>query len=391
MNLIDLMAVVLLALAVLLGLRSGALPQVGGLLGAVLAAATGLAMLPAFAPYLDALQPTVRAVGTLVGLLIYVALGEAVGATLGRAASTALGRGLLSALDRVMGGIVGAAQAILIIWLAGGVLASGPLPTLRQQAQTSAAVRGLNAVLPAPTELVVELGHVLDDTGLPDVFLALERLPSPKVDLPSDSVVRALGTRASASVLRVIADACDIRSSGTAFVVRRSYLVTNAHVVAGARRIVVQTSRDSYEATPVLVDDQLDVAVLRVDRLDAPPLAFAAADPARGATGATFGYPGGGDAVVEPASASAVYQATGLDIDGRRAVLRTIVELRADVRPGDSGGPFLLLDGTVGGVVFAESRGDPEVGYALAPTVVAARIASALGRTQAVSTGACIH
>ena len=58
---------------------------------------------------------------------------------------------------------------------------------------------------------------------------------------------------------------------------------------------------------------------------------------------------------------------------------------------GDSGGPLILKDGTVGGVVFAESRTDDQVGYALAPTPVAARVAPAIGRTGRVDTGDCIR
>ena len=70
---------------------------------------------------------------------------------------------------------------------------------------------------------------------------------------------------------------------------------------------------------------------------------------------------------------------------------REILELRAQVERGDSGGPLVLQDGTVGGVVFAESRTDPDVGYALAPTAVAARIRPAVGRASGVDTGACIR
>ena len=41
------------------------------------------------------------------------------------------------------------------------------------------------------------------------------------------------------------------------------------------------------------------------------------------------------------------------------------------------------------GVVFAESRTDPDVGYALAPVDVSVAVAPALGRTGAVDTGRC--
>jgi S1-C subfamily serine protease len=390
-NTVDLVAIVLLVLAVALGVRSGALPQVAGLSGAAIGAIFGFLILPPATPLLDALPPTIRAIVVLSVLLGLVGLGEGLGAAAGRAASHALGSGFLGALDRAAGALVGAGQALLIIWLAGGVVATGPFPTFSREAQTSTALRILDSVLPPPTEIVVELGHLLDNSGLPDVFIGLEPLPAEPIDLPSDAVAREIGARAAQSVLRVVADGCQLRASGTAFVVAPGYLVTNAHVIAGTDKIIVQSPRASFDAIPVLVDLELDVAVLRVPDLDAPALAFTATEPRRGAIGATFGYPGGGNAVVEPATVATAYFATGLDVSGRARVTRRILELRASVEPGDSGGPLLLADGTVGGVIFAESRVDPTVGYALSPLEVRDRIAGALSRTSAAATGPCIH
>ena len=88
---------------------------------------------------------------------------------------------------------------------------------------------------------------------------------------------------------------------------------------------------------------------------------------------------------------AATYNATGLDVTGAARVTRRIIELRARVIPGDSGGPFVLVDGTVGGVVFAQSKVDPAVGYALSPSEVLERVAPALGAVQAVPTGPCVH
>ena len=83
------------------------------------------------------------------------------------------------------------------------------------------------------------------------------------------------------------------------------------------------------------------------------------------------------------------YPAVGRDIYGEGRVKRDILELQAAIDRGDSGGPFVLTDGTVGGVVFAEARTDDDVGYALSPTAVATRIAPAIGRSDAVDTGTC--
>jgi S1-C subfamily serine protease len=389
-NALDLAALVLVIVSVILGARSGALPQITGLAGAAAGAAIGFVVLPFAAPFLETLAPTVGAILTLVALLVLIGLGEGLGAGIGRMGSRLLGRGLLGALDQVAGALVGFAQAVLIVWLLGGVLATGPFTNLAQLAQTSRALRIMDGLLPPPTGLIVELRNLLDTTGLPDVFIGLEPLPAQGIDLPSDAEARRIGEAAAKSVLRVVADGCQLESRGTSFVVSPDYLVTNAHVVVGARSIVVQSGTASFTATPVLVDLELDVALLHVSGLDAPALHFAS-DPAPRTIGATFGYPGGGNASVEPATAAAVYDATGLDVTGTHRVTRRLVELRAHVIPGDSGGPFLLADDTVGGVVFAESRADPSVGYALSPEVVASRIAPDLGATQEVSTGPCSH
>jgi len=390
-NPLDLIAIAIIVIAVILGVRSGALPQLLGLVGAAIAALTGLAILPAVSPLLDSLPAVVRAIIVLSVLLGLIGIGEAIGATGGRAASKALGTGLWGALDRVGGAIVGAAQALLILWLTGGVIASGPFPNLSAMAQKSTALRIVDGFLPPPTELVLGLGGLLDDSGLPNVFIGLEQLPAPDIDLPSDELARQIGERAAPSVLRVVADGCDQRASGTSFVIAPEYLVTNAHVVVGADRILVQTSTESYKATAVLVDLELDVALLYANGVKAPPLTFTASEPGRGDVGASIGYPGGGDETVERATVAAAYDANGLDVTGDARVTRRILELRAKVVPGDSGGPFVLEDGTVGGLVFAESRVDPKVGYALAPKEVLERVAPSLGQTLAVSTGPCIH
>ncbi len=390
MNPLDLVAIVMVVLAMILGIRSGALPQLLGLAGAAVAALTGLAILPSVTPFLDDLEPAIRAIVVLSVLLGLIGVGEALGAMGGRAASRALGTGFLSILDRAAGALVGAAQAILILWLAGGVIASGPFPTLSQLAQTSTALRVIDAFLPPPTEIVLELGNLLDDSGLPDVFIGLEQLPAPEIDLPSDELAREIGARAASSVLRVVADGCSQRASGTSFVIAPEYLVTNAHVVVGADTIVVQSSDRAFDAIPVLLDLELDVALLWANGLEAPSLTFAGAEPVRGDLGATVGYPGGRDETVERATVAAAYFATGLDVTEKERVTRRIIELRSRVMPGDSGGPFVLQDGTVGGVVFAESRVDPLVGYALSPREVLDRVSQGIGRQTTVPAGPCV-
>jgi S1-C subfamily serine protease len=393
-NPLDLIAVLLIVLALLLGFRSGALPQVGGLLGAIGGGALVVLALPSLADPLSTLDPALRPFIVLSALILAVGLGESIGSSLGRSAARTLGTGVLGAADRVAGGFVGMAQALLIIWLIGGLLAIGPMPRLTEAAQTSTAVRGLNAVLPPPGEIAADLGTLLDDSGLPEVFIGLEPLPRAPVDLPDDGIARTIGERAMASTFRIAAETCGYVSSGSGVVIADDVVVTNAHVVAGAGRRGVQlvsVDGDRHDAQVVLFDPDLDVALLRATDLGAPALAFAPDDPGRGAAGAALGYPGGSGLTVIPAAVAGAYPATGRDIYGVDTIRRQLLELHAEIERGDSGGPFVLTDGTIGGLVFAEARTDPEVGYALTATQVAGRVMSELDRTDAVDTGDCLR
>ncbi len=394
MNPLDLVAVLLVILAAVLGFRSGALPQVGGLLGALLGGGLAIFALPALADPLASLQPTIRPFVVLAGLLVAVGLGESVGSAIGRSAANALGTGVLGAADRVGGVLIGAAQALLIVWLAGGLLAIGPVPRLTEAAQTSTAVRTLNAVLPPPGAIAADLGKLLDSSGLPDVFVGFEPLPRPPIERPPDATVQRIAAAAEASTLRVTAATCGLASSGTGVVISPGFVVTNAHVVAGSHTggvLVTDAVGHQSDATVVLFDPSLDVALLRAP--DAPHRAidFAAADPTRGAIGAALGYPGGGPLKIIGAAVTGSYPATGRDIYGNATVRRQILELRAQIERGDSGGPLILPDGTIGGLVFAEARTDPEVGYALTPVEVATRVEPSIGRSSPVDTGPCLR
>lgn len=391
MNPFDLVAILVLALAIILGFRSGAIPQVGGLVGAIAGGVAAVLLIPIALGIVPDLEPTPRAMAVIVLLLGGVGLGEAIGSSIGRRLAAGLGDGLAAAADSVGGGFVGFAQGVLAVWLTGGILAAGAFPSLTSSAQTSVALRTISQALPSPIEIAGGLGHLLDASGLPDVFVGLEPIPAPPVDVPDDPRAVAIAGAAVRSTARISAATCGAQSSGTGFAIAPDYVVTNAHVVAGATTVRVALGGQLLDAAIVLFDGDLDVALLHVPRLGADPLRFAASDPGRGSLAAAIGFPSGGRLEVVPAAVTSSYDAEGFDLSGTHRVVRRIIELRAEIERGDSGGPVVLADGTVGGVVFAESRADPLVGYALSPTAVATRVAPAVGRTSAVSTGSCIN
>ena len=195
------------------------------------------------------------------------------------------------------------------------------------------------------------------------------------------------------STLRVEATACGNFVSGTSFAVSGSRFVTNAHVVAGADNVWLSFDGqlERIPANVVLFDPRLDIAVLQPQvQLGLTPLTMAGSLPTRGEDAAALGYAGGGPLQVIPAVVSRSLAALGRDIYGDQIIAREVLELKAGVAPGDSGGPLLLPDGTVGGVVFGGSRDQADVGYALSPTDVEADVTNANGDSAPVDTGACI-
>ena len=93
------------------------------------------------------------------------------------------------------------------------------------------------------------------------------------------------------------------------------------------------------------------------------PLVFGPAQ--RGTKGAVIGYPGGGPEQESPAVVDGRITAEGRDIYNSSVVTRQIFVIQASVRPGNSGGPLIDLDGHVLGLVFATSASDPNQAYAL--------------------------
>ena len=143
----------------------------------------------------------------------------------------------------------------------------------------------------------------------------------------------------------------------------------------------VTRGRPDLRRVPVLFDPVLDVALLARRGCDLPALAFADRIRSAAPSAAALGYPGGGALTIVPAAVAGRYPATGLDIYGDERVRREILELRAAIERGDSGGPLILdeRDGGWGGVC----RGAHEPRRRLRPAPSASRrpVRPGIGRT----------
>jgi S1-C subfamily serine protease len=386
LNGLDLLLLILLAVAGSSGYRRGLALQAfsfGGLLGGLVA---GALLAPLVAGLVQ--SPAAQAATAAVTLIALAGAGNAAGWLLGaRLRDRAHAKGLAHA-DAVGGSVIAVIASLLAIWFIALNLVNGPFPGVAEEIRGSAIVRTLDDTLPEPPSLLSQVRTFFNRFGFPDVFTGIPPLPAEPVPPPTDAEARAAFEAAAGSTVRIVGEGCGYLQEGSGFVAADGYIVTNAHVVAGVDDPRVQSLNRDQLATTVLFDPDLDLAVLLISQSPGPALTFVDSD--RGDAGAVLGYPGGGGLDPSPAAVLRAFDAVGRDIYGRGEAVRSVLELQAEVRPGNSGGPFVLANGTVGGVVFAASTTDDDVGYAIAAGEVAPRVQQVVGTSREVDTGPCV-
>jgi len=281
-------------------------------------------------------------------------------------------------IDAAGGAVFGAVVGLAIVWLVAVVALQQPSLGLRKRVQRSEVLPRLVEAVPPRTVL-----HAL---GRFDQLPLIGVIPGESLPPPDPSVARSPGARLAArAVVKVLGTACGLGLEGSGWVVGRSLVATNVHVIAGERdtHVLVPNGRN-LPARPVYVDAVNDVALLRVSSLSVAPLRPApAAEVPRPV--ALLGYPENGPLVSVAGRAGPPQRILGSDANGRRPRLRVVIPLRGPIRRGDSGGPAVDRRGRVVTMMFAATRnGRGGLGVPVDLVMQAAR-----GPLRPVSSGPC--
>lgn len=386
MSLLDTLLIALLVVTGYTGSRRGATQQLSTFVGLGAGLVVGTLLAPSLAARGD--SPGTQAQLAVGTLLVCGAVGHAIGWFVG-AKLRAKVRTRMRRADTVGGSFVSVGAMLLVTWFLALNLVNGPVPVVSRQIQGSTIVRGLAAALPEPPSLIGEARRFLNVLGFPDVFLGLPPMPAAPVPPPTDEQAAAAFDAASDSIVEIVEIACGQLLGGSGFAAGPELVVTAAHVVAGGDSPQVRLGGSSVPATTVLFDPALDIAILRAPGLGAPPVQLSSSEWSRGADGAVLGYPRRGPLSGQRASIRAVFDATGRDIYSEERVLRRIYELQTVVLPGNSGGPFVLTNGQVAGVVFAASSINENTGYAITSLEIIPLLSRAAALTAATDTGPC--
>ncbi len=382
-NWIDIVAIMLLALAVYIGLRVGFFTLVlifGGFFGGLF---LGGWIFPHLIPIHDQTLLTLIC-SNLV--LIFAAYAAIRGFDAGKYIHVSLGKANTRYLEAAAGVVVSVFSMLLVIWLTAAMLGRLPFAGLSNSANDAVIVQTLDRQLPPVPSIFARVDRLIDPNSPPHVYV--KALPTSSLGIsplpPTNTSVKQAGN----SVVRVTSFGCGSIVTGSGFAVAPNLVITDAHVIAGVKRPIIKLGTQSYETTPVLFNPSLDLAVLRVSNLKLRPLPVTASDERVGTQVYAAGFPKGNYALTGGIIRNdlPVY---GPNIYGTGTFGRNIYEIEIKVNEGSSGSPVLLANGQVAGIIFAKSDLNNNYGYALTSSEFVDQIAQAKKSYKRVGTGAC--
>jgi serine protease Do len=176
-----------------------------------------------------------------------------------------------------------------------------------------------------------------------------------------------------------------LHGQGSGFLISADGLVlTNAHVVDGAKEVTVKLSdHREYKARVLGADRSSDIAVLKIDGHELPSVTLGNSDQLGvGDYVLAIGEPFG----LEETATAGIVSAKGRSLPGDGYV--PFIQTDAAVNPGNSGGPLFDANGSVVGInaqIYSSSGGFQGVSFAI-PINLAVQV-----KDQIVKTGKVVH
>ena len=160
----------------------------------------------------------------------------------------------------------------------------------------------------------------------------------------------------------------EVEGSGSGVILTEDgYIVTNNHVIKGAKTIVVTTSNnDEYEAELIGADPTTDIALLKIEGIELTKVSVANSDEVRlGQWVLAVGNPFNLTSTVT----AGIISAKGRDINiiDEQSAIESFLQTDAAVNPGNSGGALVNTAGELVGINTAiSSRSGSFEGYSFA-------------------------
>jgi len=143
------------------------------------------------------------------------------------------------------------------------------------------------------------------------------------------------------------------RSEGSGFFIRSDgYIITNRHVIAEADKLSVRTKDGrNFPARVIGADDTTDIAVIKIDARDLPPLEFGDSDALKvGQLVCAIGTPYNQDFSFTCGWVSGKGRTNLLGPTSQSILYEDYIQTDAFINPGNSGGPLFDVEGKVIGM-----------------------------------------
>src|SRR3954470_14663459 len=267
MSIVDLIIIGLALLFAFSGFRQGLIVSAASFFGFFGGAVLGAQLSGPVADRVDG-SPVTRVFAALVVVLAGALLGQLLAGGIGRAIRRRVTWEPAKGVDSVAGAVLSAAAVLLVAWMVASPLASAPFPEVASQVRQSSLVEAVDRAVPEGVRSLYDnLREAIDRRGLPDVLDPLTPTQARQVAAPdaalADSPVVGQVT-GSVVQIRGVAPSCSRQIDGSGFVIADERVMTNAHVLAGVSQPTVTAEGEAYDAVPVYVDEETDIAVLAV-------------------------------------------------------------------------------------------------------------------------------
>lgn len=219
------------------------------------------------------------------------------------------------------------------------------------------------------------------DTGVPTVpsgsnvvMYESEGNGSTSPVLDSGSTIADISQKVAPSVVEITTEVAQsggfmsqyiTEGAGSGVIVSQDgYIVTNNHVIDGAKKItVILNNGDSYEAALVGTDTLTDIAVIKINATGLTPAVYGSSDALKVgdfalAVGNPLGELGG---TVTNGIISALEREVVIE-----SVTMTLLQTNAAINPGNSGGGLFNASGELIGIVNAKAAGEDIEGLGFA-------------------------
>lgn len=390
---VDGLMVLLIIGSILAGWRQGAYGSILSTIGVVAGLLCGVFLAPLVMSVTEAVA--LRLMLAMGIIIMLTGVGNLIGAAIGSRLRERMKWKSSIVIDSSVGVVFQVIASLFVAWLIAIPLAAGGGSTVAEGIKASKILGAVDAVAPDSLEtLPAKMSAMLSDSGLPLLISPFNVPENQAVAAPAVRIEdTALVERLRPSVVHVMGESqsCSRRLMGSGFVASQDHVITNAHVVAGAEAVSLDTMVGTFTAEVVYYNPDIDIAVLYAPGTNIAPLQWAAQPAESGDDAVVMGFPASGPFEAAPARISDLLTISGPNIYASSRVEREAYTVRGSIRQGNSGGPLLNPQGEVIGVVFGAAVDNSDIGYALSTQEVLDTVGDWTTMTEPVNTQACVN